>query len=67
MKWIVLEENPMRDNYIAVVLAATFKKLKIESRAHSVYSTCDEAMARARQLRSQFGVQTIRIFNSDSA
>ncbi|WP_276373905.1 hypothetical protein [Chryseolinea sp. H1M3-3] len=66
MKWVVLEENPKPDNYIAVVLTDTTKKVQIESRAHSVYDDGDEALARARQLRDQFGVHMIRIFRSES-
>lgn len=66
MKWVVLEENPKPDNYIAVVLTETMKKLQIQSRAHTVYENGDEALARARQLRDQFGVRIIRIFLSES-
>lgn len=66
MKWVVLEENPKPDNYIAVVLTETMKKLKIESQAHSVYNDGDEALARARELRDRFGVRLIRIFHSES-
>lgn len=66
MKWVVLEENPKPDNYIAVVITETMKKLKIESQAHSVYNDGDEALARARELRDQFGVRLIRIFHSES-
>lgn len=66
MKWVVLEGNPKPDNYIAVVLTETMKKLKLESQAHSVYNDGDEALARARELRDQFGVRLIRIFHSDS-
>lgn len=66
MKWIVIEENPKPDNYIAVVLTETVKKLRIESRAHSVYDDGEEALARARKLRDQFGVPVIRIFHNES-
>jgi hypothetical protein len=66
MKWVVLEENPKPDNYIAVVRTDTMKKLQIQSRAHTVYDDGDEALARARQLRDQFGVCIIRIFHSES-
>jgi len=66
MKWVVLEENPKPDNYIAVVLTETMKKLQIQSRAHTVYDDGDEALARARQLRDQYGVRMIKIFHSES-
>lgn len=66
MKWVVREENPKPDNYIAVVLTETIKKLQIESQAHSIYHDGDEALARARKLRDRFGVRLIRIFRSES-
>jgi hypothetical protein len=66
MKWVVFEEDPKPDNYIAVVITETGKKLKIEAHAHSCYSDGDEALARARQLRNQYGVNVIRIFNNEN-
>jgi len=66
MKWVVFEEDPKLDNYIAVVITEAIKKLKIESQAHSVYSDGDKALARARQLRDQYGVKMIRIFNNEN-
>jgi hypothetical protein len=66
MKWIVLEEDPKPDNYIAVVITETIRKMKIEAQAHSVYRDGDEALARARQLREQYGVKMIRIFNNEN-
>jgi len=66
MKWVVIEENPKPDNYIAVVVTEAMRKLKIESQAHSVYDNVDEALARARELRTQYGVRLIRIFQSES-
>jgi hypothetical protein len=65
MKWIVLEENPKPDNYIAVIITEEMKRLRIESQAHSVYNDSDKALARARQLRDQFGVRMIRVFQND--
>jgi hypothetical protein len=64
MKWVVLEEDPKLDNYIAVIITETIKK--IEAQAHSVYRDGDEALARARQLRDQYGVKMIRIFNTEN-
>lgn len=66
MKWVVIEENPKPDNYIAVVLTEAVKKLRIESRAHSVHSDGERALARARELRDQFGVRMIKVFHSES-
>lgn len=65
MKWVVLEENPKADNYIAVVVTEQ-NKLRVETLAHSVFERADDAMARARALREKFGVHTIRIFRSES-
>lgn len=66
MKWIVLEENPKPDNYIAVVIAEKDTRLKIENQAHSVFLDGDLALARARVLREQFGVRMIRLFHMES-
>ena len=66
MKWIVFEENPRPDNYVAVIITEPMKKLKIEALPHSVFSDGDEALAKARQLRDHYGVKMIRIFQSES-
>jgi hypothetical protein len=65
MKWVVVEENPKPDNYIVVILTDTTRKLHLQARAHTVYDDGDRALARARQLRDQFGVRIIRIFQND--
>lgn len=65
MKWIVIEENPKPDNYIAVVLSERPTRLKIEKQAHSVFEDSEQALERARQLREHYGVRTIRIFHYD--
>jgi hypothetical protein len=62
MKWIVLEENPKPDLYIAVIAVDEERILKVESRPCSVFLTSDEALVRARQLRDIFKVRNIRIF-----
>ncbi|MBX2964098.1 MAG: hypothetical protein KF687_16415 [Cyclobacteriaceae bacterium] len=62
MKWIVLEENPKADNYIAVVLSDRFKKLQVEKKAHAVFENVDDALKRARELRNIYGVKTIKLF-----
>lgn len=65
MKWIVIEENPKPDNYIAVVLTEKPTPMKIEQQAHSVFEDGSKAIERARQLREQYGVRIIRVFHSD--
>lgn len=50
MKWIVLEENPKPDQYIAVIAADDDRVLKVEMRACSYFKTQTEALLRARQL-----------------
>jgi hypothetical protein len=63
MKWIVLEENPTADQYVAVVVADQAKKLKIELKPHSVHASGEAALVRARALRDAFGVPAIKIFS----
>jgi len=62
MKWIVLEENPKPDLYIAVIAVNEERILKVESKPCSIFLTRDEALARARELRDTFKVRKIRIF-----
>lgn len=67
MKWIVLEENPSQDQYIAVMVADENKTLRIEKKPCSIFKTSEEAMYRARQLRELYNVHSIKIFYSDTA
>ncbi len=62
MKWIVLEENPKPDQYIAIIATDEQRQLKVESKPYSKFLTSDEALVRARQLRDEFRVKSIRIF-----
>jgi hypothetical protein len=62
MKWIVLEENPKPDQYIAVIAVDEERFLRIESKPCSKFLTSDEALVRARQLKEMFNVKSIRIF-----
>lgn len=66
MKWIVLEENPTQDQYIAVMVADENKILRIENKPCSIFKTSEEAMCRARHLRDQYKVHNIKIFYSDA-
>jgi hypothetical protein len=61
-KWIVSEENPDPDDYIAVMVADAERILVFESRPSSVYEDGNSAMMRARELRSIFGVSKIKVF-----
>jgi hypothetical protein len=65
MKWIVLEENPKPDLYIAVIAVDEERILKVMSKPCSIFHTSDEALVRARQLRDTFNVRSIRIFYMD--
>lgn len=67
MKWIVIEENPKPDNYIAVVVTDKPIRMKIERQAHSVFKNADMALERARELRKEYGVKTIKIFHYESS
>jgi hypothetical protein len=62
MKWIVLEENPKPDQYIAIIAADEERYLKIEGKPCSIFRTSDDALVRARELRTIFNVRNIRIF-----
>jgi hypothetical protein len=66
MKWVVLEEDPKPDEYIAIMVTDEIRKLQLEQKAHSIFSTSDEAVRRARIVRDLFGVKTIRIFHWES-
>lgn len=66
MKWIVLEEDFHRDNYIAIVAANSARKLKVENRKCSIFDSIDNAMNYARQLRDQYNAPAIRIFQPEA-
>ncbi len=66
MKWIVLEDDPTSDGYIAIRVVDEDKNLRIENKPCSIYKSSQEAMNRARQLREKFKVQSIKIFYSDA-
>ncbi|MCZ8214643.1 MAG: hypothetical protein O9262_00310 [Cyclobacteriaceae bacterium] len=65
MKWIVLEENPMPDNYIAIMAAEADRILQLEKKQCSVFDSCDKAMERARELRQKYKVPSIRLFQQE--
>jgi hypothetical protein len=65
VKWIVLEENPKPDDYIAVMVADTNRNLVLEKRPCSVYIRVEDAMKRARELRQMFSVRKIKLFYMD--
>jgi hypothetical protein len=48
MKWIVLEENPQPDNYIAVMVAEENRVLRAESKPCAIFKSSDEAILHAR-------------------
>ncbi len=66
MKWVVLEENPKPDEYIAVMVTDENRKLQLQGKASSTFLNEAEAMNRARELRDAFGVKMIRIFHWES-
>jgi hypothetical protein len=65
MKWIVLEENPMPDNYIVIMAAEEDRTLQIEKKPCSTFDSCDKAMERARELRQKYNVSSIRLFQQE--
>lgn len=63
MNWIVIEENPKPDPYIAILPASPQRPTP---RNHSVHSNIQAALERARQLRDKYQLQSIRLFQADS-
>ncbi|MEQ8808082.1 MAG: hypothetical protein RIE59_03355 [Imperialibacter sp.] len=63
MKWIVIEENPKPDDYIAIMVANEVDQLHIEEKAYSVFGTGEEAISRSMLLKQKFGTKTTRIFH----
>ncbi len=45
MKWIVLEENPQPDNYIAVMVAKEGRILRAESKPCTVFKSSEQALS----------------------
>lgn len=66
MKWIVLEENPQPDNYIAVMVAEEGRILRAESNPCTVFKSSEQALSHARSLREQHKVRNIRVFYMES-
>ncbi len=67
MKWIVLEEDPRPDNYIVIMETEKDRKLQLEKKPCSIFSSCNEAMIRARELRSLYKVTNIRLFRQEGS
>jgi hypothetical protein len=65
MKWIVFEENPKPDNYIAVVALEEGRVLASERNPCSTFKTKEEALVRAYELRKQYNLKRVRIFYSE--
>ncbi len=63
MNWIVIEENPKPDQYIAILPAAAQRPTSVN---HSVHTNIHAAMERARQLRDKYRLHTIRLFQPGS-
>ncbi|CAN5236582.1 hypothetical protein BH09BAC3_BH09BAC3_23820 [soil metagenome] len=65
LKWIVLDENPKPDNYIAIIMSDEARKLKIHIKACSIFDEEYKAICHAKDLRKQHNVKSIRIFYID--
>jgi hypothetical protein len=61
-KWVVMEENPKPDEYIAVIAVDEDRLPQLEQRPCSMYENSEQALVRARLLREYFNVRSIRIF-----
>lgn len=60
-KWIVLEDNPMPDTYIPVMLVDDIQAQKLQQKC-ALFTTSQDAMNHARELQKKFGVKNIRFF-----
>ncbi len=65
LKWIVLEEDPKPDNYIAIMVTDASRILKIQRRACTIFDEDYEAIEHAKALREQYKVKSIRVFYID--
>jgi hypothetical protein len=65
VKWIVLEESPKPDDYIAIMVADVKRNLIVEKKPCSIHTNSEDAIARARELRQIFGVRKIKFFYFD--
>jgi hypothetical protein len=63
MKWIVIEEDPRPDQYIAVLPASAKHPT---ARDYSLHDSIAEALERARQLRDKYRLNSIRLFQQGS-
>lgn len=65
LKWVVLEEDPKPDTYIAIMATESDRQLGLEKKACSIYASCEKAMERARELREHYKVKSIRLFQQE--
>ncbi len=65
VKWIVLEEDPKPDNYIAIMVTDEARKLKIQRGVCSIFEENYAAISHAKWLCKQHKVKNIRVFYID--
>ncbi|MFP4090869.1 MAG: hypothetical protein ACLFUB_19340 [Cyclobacteriaceae bacterium] len=61
MKWLVIEDNPKPDKYVAI-LAYHIQPQAVRFSEHQNF---EAALKRARNLMNNYGVKSIRVFYQD--
>jgi hypothetical protein len=65
-KWIVIENEPTAQGYIAVIAVHEDHLVKkIMGTACSIFESSDKALIRAKRLREKFNVNKIRILSQE--
>jgi len=65
LNWIVLEEDPIQDNYVAIMVANEKRILKVFEKKYSVFTSEQDAIKRAREVGTHYGVKNIKMFYMD--
>jgi len=66
LKWIVLEDNPKPDDYVAIMIQHKDEQPTLdEGKTYSVFSERHSAISRALEIKDLFRVRKIRIFYPD--
>ena len=62
MKWIIIEDDPRPDDYIAALVVRDQKVLFAPLVRHSVFEDKESAMSKATELKKRYRAKGIRIF-----
>lgn len=64
MVYLVQNENPRPDSYIAIFIRSSLKELEDRNR-YEIFRSRNKAVERAEKLAEKFSVQTIRLFHEE--